>query len=84
VPTGHNPNLLGQFLIIVAQHLMKVENHDFRAPIFRVGREMATNRGISILSSITTNHHDLRRAVLLAPLLNQINCVREPPDEEMR
>jgi hypothetical protein len=46
-------------LIIVAQHLAKMKNHDFRAPIFGVGREVAINRGISILPSITTNHHDL-------------------------
>ena len=32
-----------------------MNNHDFRAPIFGVGREVAINRGISILPTITTN-----------------------------
>ena len=63
------------------QHLAKMNNHDVRAPIFGVGREVAINRGILILTSITTNHHDLPRTVLLAPLLDQINCVRKPADE---
>ena len=58
-----------------------MNNHDFRAPILGVGREVAINGGISILPSITTNHHDLPRTVLLTPLLNQINCVREPADK---
>ena len=35
---------VGQFLIIVAQHLAKMNNHDFRAPIFGMGREVAINR----------------------------------------
>ena len=30
-----------------------MNNHDFRAPIFGMGREVAINRGISILPSIT-------------------------------
>ena len=38
--------LVGQFLIIVAQHLTEMGNDDFRAPIFGVGREVAINRGI--------------------------------------
>ena len=32
-------------------------------------------------SKATTNRHDLPRTVLLAPLLDQINCVRKPADE---
>ena len=58
-----------------------MNNYDFRAPILGVGREVAINGGISILPSITTNHHDLPLTVLLAPLLDQINCVRKPVDE---
>jgi hypothetical protein len=46
-------------LIIVAQHLAKMNNHDFRALVFGVGREVAINRGIPILPTITTNHNDL-------------------------
>jgi|GEM_PF-5498998 hypothetical protein len=41
------------------QHLAKMNNHDVRAPIFGVGREVAINRGISILPTITTNRNDL-------------------------
>ena len=45
--------------LIVAQHLTKMNNYDFRAPILGVGREVAINRGIPILPTITTNHNDL-------------------------
>jgi hypothetical protein len=51
--------LSGTLLIIVAQHLAKMNNHDFRAPILGVGRKMAINRGIPILPTITANHDDL-------------------------
>ena len=47
--------LSGALLIVVAQHLAKMNNHDFRAPIFGVGREVAINRGIPILVITTTN-----------------------------
>ena len=46
-----------------------------------MGREVAIKRGIGILFQTTTNRHDLPRTVLLAPLLDQINCVREPADK---
>jgi len=36
-----------------------MNNYDFRAPILGVGREVAINRGIPILPTITTNHNDL-------------------------
>ena len=62
--------LLGQLLIIV-----KIEDHDVRAPIFGMGREVAISRRVRILFKTTTNSHDLERTVLLAPLLDQVNCV---------
>jgi len=36
-----------------------IKNHNVRVLIFGVGREVAINRGISILPTITTNRHDL-------------------------
>jgi hypothetical protein len=44
---------------VVAQHLAKMNNHDFRALVFGVGGEVAINRGIPFLPTITTNHNDL-------------------------
>ena len=61
--------LIGHFLIIV-----KLEDHDIRAPILGMGREVAISRLIRILVITTTNLHDLERTVLLAPVLNQVNC----------
>ena len=62
--------LIGQFLTMA-----KLEDHDVRASIFGMGRVVAIKRGIGILFKSTTNRHDLPRAVLLAPLLNHVNCV---------
>ena len=72
-PTGTILALIGHFLIIV-----KLEDHDIRALILGMGREVAISRGIRILFKTTTNRHDLPRTVLLAPLLDQVNCVRKP------
>jgi hypothetical protein len=43
-----------------------------------MGREVAIKRCIRILFKTTTNRHDPPRTVLLAPLLDQVNCVRKP------
>ena len=58
--------LVGQFLFIV-----KLKDHDIRAPILGMGRVVAIYRRIPVLAKATTNRHDLARTVLLAPLLNQ-------------
>jgi hypothetical protein len=60
-----------RFLIIE-----KLENHDICAPIFGMGRVMTIQRCIRILFETTANLHNLPRTVLLAPLLDQVNCVR--------
>jgi hypothetical protein len=52
--------LVGQFLIIV-----KLEDHDIRAPILGMGRVVALSRRIGILFKTTTNRHDLPRTDLL-------------------
>jgi hypothetical protein len=57
--------LVGHFLIIV-----KLEDHDIRAPIFGMGREVAIKRCIRILFKTTTNRHDLPRTVVLDQLLD--------------
>jgi hypothetical protein len=49
------------FLIIV-----KLEDHDIRAPIFGMEREVAISRRIRILFETTTNRHDLQRTRLEA------------------
>ena len=46
-----------------------------------MGREVAISRRIRILFKTTTNRHNLQRTVLLAPLLDQVNCVGKPVDE---
>jgi hypothetical protein len=66
--------LVGHFLIIA-----KLEEHDIRAPILGMCRVVARSRSIPILSKTTWNLHDLARTILLAPLLNQVNCVRTRP-----
>jgi hypothetical protein len=68
---GHNLALVGHFLIIV-----KLEDHDIRVLILGMCREVAISRCIRILFKATTNRHDLPRTVLLAPLLDEVNCVR--------
>ena len=68
--------LVGQFLIIA-----KLEDHDIRVPILGMGRVMAISRRIRILFITTTNRHDLPRTVLLAPLLDQVNCAGKSADE---
>ena len=80
---AHRPNrrvtiltLLGQLIIIA-----KLEDDDIGAPILGMGREVAIFRCNPILVKATSNLHDLPRTVLLAPLLDQINCVREPADK---
>ena len=59
-PAGHNPGSRRPFLIIV-----KLEDHDIRAPILGMGREVASSRRIRVLFKTTTNRHDLQRTVLL-------------------
>ena len=68
--------LVGQFLIFV-----KLVEHDICAPILGMSREVAIYRRIPVLVIATTNRYDLQRTVLLAPLLNQVNCVGKPADE---
>jgi hypothetical protein len=68
--------LLGRSLIIV-----KLEDHDIRAPILGMSREVARSRHAPVLLIPTSNRHDLPRTVLLDPLLDQVNCVREPADK---
>ena len=46
-----------------------------------MSREVAISRRVRILVQTTANRHDLPRTVLLAPLLDQVNCVRKPADE---
>jgi hypothetical protein len=41
-----------------------------------MGGEVAISRCIPVLVKATTNRHDFQRTDLLAPLLNQVNCVR--------
>ena len=71
----------GTTLALVGHFLVKLEDDDIRVPIFGMNRVVAILRCILILSLAATNLHDLERTVLLAPLLDQINCVREPADE---
>ena len=68
--------LIGHFLIIV-----KIEDHDIRVPILGMGREVAISRRIPVLVKATSNLHDLERTVLLAPLLDQVNCAGKSADE---
>ena len=68
--------LAGHFLIIA-----KLEDHDIRVPILRMGRVVAIARYIRILFITTTNRHDLPRTALLAPLLDQVNCAGKTADE---
>ena len=51
--------LVGHFLIIA-----KLEDHDIRAPILGVGREVAISRRIPILVKAASNLHHLKRTVL--------------------
>jgi hypothetical protein len=46
-----------------------------------MGREVAISRRIRILFQTTTNLHDLPRTVVLAPLLDHVNCVRKPANK---
>jgi hypothetical protein len=39
-----------------------------------------TPRRIPVLVKATTNRHDFQRTDLLAPLLDQVNCVGKPAD----
>jgi hypothetical protein len=55
--------------------IVKLEDHDIRAPILGMSREVAISRCIRILFQTTTNRHDFQRTVLLDPLLDQVNCV---------
>jgi hypothetical protein len=49
---------------------LKIEDHDVRAPIFGMGREVASSCCIWIFFKTTTNSNDLPRTVVLAPLLD--------------
>ena len=73
---GSNLSLVGHFLIIA-----KVEEHDIRVSILGMGREVAILRHIPVLVIATTDLHDLQRTVLLEPLFDLINGLREPADK---
>ena len=45
-----------------------------------VERVTITPRRIPVLVKATTNRHDFQRTDLLAPLLDQVNCVGKPAD----
>ena len=77
------PGRRASILALVSSSLIiiKLEDHDIRAPILGMGREVAISRRIPVLVKATTNRHDLPRTALLDPLLDQVNCVREPADE---
>jgi hypothetical protein len=51
----------------------KLEDHDVRASIFGMSREVAIARRIPVLAKATTNRHDLPRTVQVSPLFNLIN-----------
>ena len=68
--------LAGHYLIIA-----KIEDHDIRALIFGMDREVAISRFIPVLAKATSNLHDLERTVLLAALLDQVNCAGKSADE---
>ena len=53
----------------------KIIDHDVRVLIFGTGREVAIARRIPVLVKASTNRDDLPRTDLLAPLLDQVNCV---------
>ena len=63
--------LLGRSLIIE-----KIPDHDVGVSILGMYRVMALSRDIRIFAYVTTNLCDPPRTVLLAPLLDQVNCVR--------
>jgi hypothetical protein len=77
---ARRPGRRGTILTLVGPSLIfvKLEDHDIRAPILGMGRDVAISRRIPVPVKATTNRHDLPRTVLLAPALNQVNCVREP------
>ena len=58
-----------------------MKDHDVRVLILGMGRKVAIFRYTRILFKTTTHRHDLPRAVLLAPLLNQVNCVGKSADK---
>lgn len=64
----------GHFLIV------KLEDHDVRVPVLGMGGEVAIARCIPVLVITTSNLHDLQRAVLLAPLLEQVNRAGKSAD----
>ena len=70
MPSRGDTNLAfaGPFLI------EKMKDHDIRAPILGMGREVASFRRIWILLIATSNLHDPERTVLLEPLLNLVNA----------
>ena len=48
-------------LALIVPIIVKLEDHDIRAPIFGMGRVVAISRDIRILVITTTNRHDLPR-----------------------
>jgi hypothetical protein len=73
-PAGHNLDSPRPF-----PHHRKNERSRYSRP--GMGRVVSSSRRIRVLLKTTTNRHDLPRAVLLDPLLDQVNCVREPADQ---
>ena len=57
--------------------IAKLKNHEGSTPVLGMSRVVAISRSIPVLFKKTTNLHDLQRTVLLAPLLDQVNCVVE-------
>jgi hypothetical protein len=81
---SRSPHTLARPILAVSANSSsskKLEDHDSRVPIFGMGREVAVFGGIRILMIATTNRHDLPRTVLLAPLLDQVNCAGKLADE---
>jgi hypothetical protein len=60
--------LIGPSLIFV-----KLEDHDIRAPILGMGREVARSRHVPVLVIPTSNLHDFPRTVLFQPVFDLVN-----------
>ena len=67
------PVVLAPILSLI---IVKLKDHNIRAPILGMGRVVTISRAIRILVITTTNLHDFERTGRLAPLLDLINCVK--------
>ena len=68
-------------ILALVGRVVKLEDHDIRAAILRMGRIVAISCCIRILGITTTNLHDLEWTALLAPVLKHVNCVGKSADE---